>query len=263
VTRQAASRWGLLILFSATAAAVLIAYRNSSSTTVSMQTKPAHVVLIGASIGQGWNLAEWPGRVQLRNLTAEAVAVWDFDKADAVKEVLMRPARHFRLGRSFIKALFQPRPKVPDIVILKECSAYFPGDGSQYRRKVAAWVEQLRSRSIMVVLATVVPVTSDRAARDPGKQESLLEYNRWVREYAKNAGLTVLDLEAMLRTAAPEAYLDSRYANADGSHLNPEGYSVLDAHLRSVLCAAAPGVCTAQAGDSTGSSSVSAQRGGS
>jgi hypothetical protein len=236
-------RRGLLVLLLIILVLVIAGYRISSSTSLSMQTKSTHVLLIGASIGQGWRLTEWPSRMKLQGITAESLAVWDFDKTEAVKEVLMRPARPFRLGRSYLKALFQPPPKVPDIVILKECSAYFPGDIDQYRRKVTAWVEQLRSKNIVVVLATVVPVTSERGRKDAGKQESLLEYNRWVREYTKNTASPLLDLEAALRAGQPEAFLDRRYAVSDGSHLNQNAYSVLDAHLRSVVCAAAPAVC--------------------
>src|SRR5271166_706668 len=52
-----------------------------------------HIVLIGASIGQSWHLAEWPSRVRTSDFTAESVAAWQFDKTEAVEEVLMRPAR--------------------------------------------------------------------------------------------------------------------------------------------------------------------------
>jgi hypothetical protein len=199
-----------------------------------MDPQHTHIVLIGASIGQGWDLEEWPGRTGNGNFTAEALAIWQFDKAEAVDEVLIRPRRRFRLGRSYLKSLLQPAPKRPDLVILKECSAYFPGDLNRYQARVQEWLKRLKAQQIGVMLATVVPVTKARAAQDSGKQQSLLEYNRWVRSYALGSGAPVLDLEEALRSK-PEGYLNERYAAADGSHLNSAGYAVLDEYLSSVL----------------------------
>jgi hypothetical protein len=167
--------------------------------------------------------------------TAESIAVWGFDKSDAVDEVLMRPTRKFRLGRSYLMSLFQPAPIPPDIVILKECSAYFPGELAHYRQKMQRWTEQFLASSKQVVLATVVPVTRARAAKDPGKQEALLAYNRWVREYAQQRRVPLLDLEAALRITAPGSYLDELFSDPDGSHLNRAAYAVLDERLRAVL----------------------------
>jgi hypothetical protein len=77
-------------------------------------------------------------------------------------------------------------------------------------------------------------VTEARAAQDPGKQQSLLEYNGWVRSYALESGMPVLDLEAVLRLTSAGS-LNERYAAADGSHLNSSGYAVLDEYLSSML----------------------------
>ncbi len=193
-----------------------------------------HVILIGASIGQAWHLADWPARANALAFTAESLAVWQFDKSEAVDEVLMRPSRKFRPTRTYLRSLFQPPPPKPDIVILKECSSYFPGDLHLYEARVKAWVEELRARNIQVVLATVVPVTRNREASDPGKQESLLSYNRWVRVYAQQQGLTLLDLEAAVRDDG--SYLRDDFTSGDGTHLNASAYAVLDSTLRLTLC---------------------------
>ena len=195
-----------------------------------------YVTLIGASIGQAWNLAGWPDRVNAPEYSADSIAAWQFDKSEAVEEVLLRPKRKFRPTRTYFRSLFQPPPVKPDIVILKECSSYFPGDIEKYKNSVSGWVRQLQERNVRVILATVVPVTKARAAAVPGKQETLLAYNQWVRNYAREQHLPLLDLELAMRDRAEGSYLREEYAAADGSHLNANAYRVLDGTLRTILC---------------------------
>ena len=206
-------------------------------------SKTTHVTLIGASIGQGWQLAEWPTRAPAPGFTAEAIAAWQFDKTEAVEETLMRPATKFRLTRTYLKSVFQPPPKA-DIVILKECSAYFPGNLEVYKDSIRKWVRQIQASKLPVMLATVVPVTRARAAQAPGKQESLLEYNRWVRGYAREQGIAVLDLEAAMREEGESSYLRESFDIGDGTHLNRAAYAVLDTvlntTLRAALCGTTP-----------------------
>jgi len=217
-------------------AALLTAVVERRNTRQNMNNGRWHVILIGASIGQGWHLAEWPTRVNAPGFTAESIAVWQFDKSEAVEEVLLRPGRKFRPTRTYLRSLFQPPPTKPDIVILKECSSYFPGNPRVYQDSVRDWVRQLRAHNIQVILATVAPVTRTREERDPGKQESLLAYNRWVREYAREQGLPVLDLESAVRTQEGGSYLRDEFTSGDGTHLNATAYAVLDRTLQSTLC---------------------------
>jgi hypothetical protein len=203
--------------------------------TVSTDSKPVHVMLIGASIGQAWHLAEWPARTNTPGFTAESLAIWKFDKTEGVEEALMRPRRKFRPTRTYLRSLFQPPPK-PDVVILKECSSYFPGDLGLYEQSVQSWVGQLQARGMQVILATVVPVTRTRDGQAPGKQGSLLEYNNWVRQYAQEQHIPLLDLEAALRSEARESYLREAYDAGDGTHINASAYAILDQTLRSTLC---------------------------
>jgi GDSL-like Lipase/Acylhydrolase family len=201
-----------------------------------------HLVLVGASIGQAWNLPGWPDRTKSTGVTAEAVAAWQFDKTEAVDEVLMRPARKFRPTRSYFRSLLQPPPQNPDIVVLKECSSYFPGNLRRYQSSVRSWTERLRARGVQVVVATVVPVTKARAGRDFGKQEAIVAYNRWLRQYALEQRLVLLDLETALRSDDSAGYLREEFAAADGSHLNARAYALLDQTLKATLCAANPAI---------------------
>jgi hypothetical protein len=213
----------------------LIITTHSEDISMSQAGKTTHVVLIGASIGQSWHLAEWPTRVRVSDFSAESVPAWQFDKSEVLEEVLMRPARKFQPTRTYLRSLFQAPPRKPNIVILKECSSYFPGDLSTYQRSIEDWVSRLQAKQIKVILATVVPVTRSRAAQSPGKQETLLKYNEWIREFANQHGLRVLDLEAALRVGDSDKYLRGEFAATDGSHLNSAAYGVLDETLRRLL----------------------------
>lgn len=209
--------------------------RHFADMKMSQTGKTTHVVLIGASIGQSWHLAEWAARVKATGFSAESVPAWQFDKSAVLEEVLMRPGRKFRPTRTYLRSLFQAPPQKPDVVILKECSSYFPGDPSKYQRSVEGWVSRLQAKQIKVILATVVPVTRSRAAQDAGKQEGLLKYNEWIREFARQHGLEVLDLEAALRADDSEKYLREEFAADDGSHLNSAAYQILDQTLRTLF----------------------------
>lgn len=195
-----------------------------------------HLALVGASIGQDWHVAGWPSRVHAPVFTAESFAVWQFDKTSAIDELLMRPKRPFRPTRTWLKSLFAPPPPKADLVILKECSSYFPGEAAAQRAAFRAWEEKLSAAGAKVVLATVVPVTASRARKDTGKQEALTAFNAWVREYAAQKNLPVLDLDAALRTGASGSHLKDEYTSGDGSHLNRAAYAVLDRTLLDTLC---------------------------
>lgn len=212
----------------------LIAYRNSVSRPAGA-LKRIHVALVGASIGQAWQLADWPARMRVPGFTAESIPVWQFDKSTAIEQILLRPVTTFRLSRSYLRSLLAPPPK-PDVVILKECSSYFPGDLKVYQESVRNWVYQLRTHHVTVILATVVPVTKARAEIDTGKQESLLAYNRWLRQFARDEALPVVDLEASLRGDEEGSYLRDEFAAEDGSHLIARAYAALDRTLFNTLC---------------------------
>jgi len=229
------------------AVAAAVAIYRASRTDTSAMSQRTHVVLVGASIGQDWKLAGWPERSRMPGYSAESVAAWQFDKTEAINELLMRPARKFRITRTYVKSLFQPPLPKANIIILKECSSYFPGDLPAYRDSLRRWVKQIQATGARVVLATVVPVTRRRAARDVGKQESLVEYNRWIREFAQQERLALLDLESALRIGDEDSYLRDDFTSGDGSHLNSAAYAVLDNMLRATLCQLMPGTGCGQA----------------
>lgn len=205
------------------------------------EERSMHVVLIGASIGKAWNLSDLPRRTGNDRFSFEALQVWEYDKSEAVEETLMRPSRKFRLTATYFKGFLQPAPQPADIVILKECSSYFPGDRDpelpRKRELFKRWVEEVRAKGIKVVIATVAPITRARAERDgAAKQQAIRQFNDWVREYAAAQRLPLLDLEQALRADDAQRYLRDDYTSGDGSHLNRAAYDVLDRLMLDTLC---------------------------
>jgi hypothetical protein len=194
-----------------------------------------HIVLVGASIGKAWDLKNWPSRAGVAAVTAECVTAWKFDKSEVIEELLMRPRLPVHFTRTYLKSLFLPAPPTPSVFILKECSSYFPGDLAVYTSQVRCWVQQIQLRGAKVIVATVVPVTRSRAAQVPGKNETLIVFNEWVRDYTKRTGVTLLDLEASVRVGDTARYLRDDLTTGDGTHLNQAGYVILDMELEKVL----------------------------
>ncbi len=215
---------------------------NTSSADSQMAARPVRVVLVGASIGQDWNLSDLPKRTLLSGYELEALQAWQYDKSELLDETLMRPSRKFRFTPGYFKGLFTPSPQPADVVILKECSSYFPGDTDPLRKQqmVERWIQQVKEKNIKVMLTTVVPVTKTRAMKNQGKQEGVREYNNWARDYARNNQIGLVDLEAALRTDAKERYLRDDLTSGDGSHLNRKAYDILDRVMIQALCQLKP-----------------------
>lgn len=193
--------------------------------------KKKRILLLGASVGKAWNLKEFPQRIKNDNYIFESVAAWQYDKTEALEEILMRPKRKFRFSKAYVKGFFEPALQKPDIIIIKECSAYFPGDFELYKAQMKEWVKRIKDAKIDVWVATAVPVTTVRAEKTKGKIEGIREFNDWLREYAKIENITLLDLEAALRKDSDKKFLKDEFTSGDGTHLNKEAYDILDTVL--------------------------------
>jgi hypothetical protein len=121
-----------------------------------------------------------------------------------------------------------------------------------------AWVVECRKENVVPILATVVPITEKmplmiRMKRFVKKYillkdispyhrdvrlQGILDYNDWVRNYSRENGLMVLDLEAVLRISDENRWLDPDL-KTDGLHLNEKGYRRLDPLLPATVNKAA------------------------
>lgn len=186
------------------------------------------VLLLGASVGQTWEVSGLAKRLGDSRFEFEAIQAWQFDKTEALEEVLMRPKRKFKPTKTYLKGFFEPSPAPADIIVIKECAAYFPGDLASYKSMVKKWVGTIKASGKKPSLATIVPVTRKHALGKPGRIESIRQYNDWVREYAAAEKLPLVDLEAALREDAKERFLKEEYTSGDGLHLNRQAYDILD-----------------------------------
>jgi len=201
--------------------------------------KKKYVVLLGASVGHAWNIEALPDRLKqagpVQDYRFEFAGDYQFDKTTTLKSLLAR------------------NENKPDTIIIKECAAYFPGDLNQYQTLIKTYVEECLKAGVIPVLATVAPV------RDPGifklqywknivkriiypsrpgvdaRLGGLTAYNDWVRKYAAENKLTVLDLEKVLRISESDRRLRPDVDSGDGLHLNGQAYGLLDQIVISAL----------------------------
>jgi hypothetical protein len=200
------------------------------------EKRPVRIVLIGASVGKGWNIPALPERINNHDYVFEYVYSGGFDKSQKLDEVLSR---------------IQDRPEA---IFLKECAAYFPGDIGSFKRLMGKWINDCIEAGVLPIPATVAPVTRLHSFKKFGidilklrnpfrqgtpfqqkRQKAILEYNDWLRKYCQETDLLWLDLEKALRKRERNRCLRSRFAKVDGLHLNKRGYQALDAEVLPLL----------------------------
>ena len=188
-----------------------------------------HVLLLGASVGYAWNIPALPQRAGSDRYRFEYVHGSPFDKSKVLREILERTENR------------------PDVILLKECAAYFPGDLDRYKALMIRWIGECRERGVVPMPTTVIPVTKLHAykmfaydilkLRNPFKfgspfrqlrLKSILEYNDWLLAYCRENEVIVLDLEAAARRSEQKRSLRSDLARVDGLHLKPKAYLYLD-----------------------------------
>lgn len=188
-----------------------------------------YIVLLGASIGRGWDISSLPERINNSNYVIEYIHGGSFDKSDRLREIISRLENK------------------PDAIFIKECAAYFAGDLKLYKSLMKQWIKECYEAEVIPIPTTVVPVTRLHSfkkflidivkGRNPFKHgnpfnnrrnNTLLEFNDWIRMYCKKKGLSVLDLEAAVRYSEKNRYLREDFARVDGLHINKKAYKMLD-----------------------------------
>lgn len=173
------------------------------------------IVLVGASIGQRWNLPEFGARSGVTGYAYGFRGKYEFDKSDVFTTM-----RGYRIK--------------PAAVIIKECSAYFPRDLEGSKRLLEQWVRELQASSILPVLATTAPVVN--IPEHQQRQTSVDEWNRYVRELASDRNVPALDIAKVLQVSHEDRRLKPEFAEKDGLHLNEKAYRLaLDPLLKDFL----------------------------
>jgi len=200
---------------------VLAFLMGATAMAATEQYRPKRVVLVGASIGKDWNFERIGERVALPGYQFEYRGVQAFDKEPLIQT----------LANSADK---------PNIVLIKECSTYFPGNFEDYKRRVISWVGILRAAGIQPGLVTTPPIdesadfvlrAKNMIKRMIGRQttfDGIVQFNDWVKRYAEREHIPVFDMEAALRRNERERWMRSEYDVGDTVHLSKGAYQVLD-----------------------------------
>jgi len=225
-----------LIVYMLAAMVFMAVSMSPFSDEVYGMTKKKHVVLLGASVGHDWKIDSLPERLEqksgVRRYSFEFVGDYQFDKTQTLLKILQR------------------KQNKPDAILLKECAAYFPGDLNRYKELMKSWIKECRNAGVIPVPTTVVPVIRQQSIVSKMKDivksvlgrptsgmqlERITQYNDWIRSYAANENLTVLDLEAAVRISADDRSLRTDLHSGDGLHLNAGAYRLLDQIVVPVL----------------------------
>jgi len=191
-------------------------YRPFQTEVAVSDPPPEYVVLVGASVGRNWDFPSLPARSGAGNLAFGFRGKYGYDKQDVLERLVAGPTK-------------------PDKVIIKQCAAYMPQDIDSAIAKTPGWVDMLESHRITPILATCCPVTEANDIDHPGRQKAIEKFNDFIRSYAADHDLQILDLEKTLRVDETDRRLREEFAQADGLHLTPEAYSALDRIAAAVL----------------------------
>jgi lysophospholipase L1-like esterase len=196
-------------------------------------------VLIGASYAKNWRVSSIRGRAII-NKGAQGEQTHElrarFDR-DVIEE---NPAAVIIWG--FINNLFRSQ------------SADLEPAMEKARSDIAAMVEEAQKHGLQPVLATEVTITSASGLKDRilavigpwlGKEsyqdrinERVREVNTWMREFAKERDLVLLDFERVL--SDKDGRRARAFASKDGSHISAAGYQALSEYVESITIWRAP-----------------------
>jgi hypothetical protein len=161
------------------------------------------VVFVGASITENWDFSRYFAGYNFRK-----VLHFDWDKTQAWDQV---QALH------------------PDIVLVKECAAYFYTAGGtplgEFESSIMSMVERVRAIGAIPVLCTTIPVDVGRGDCTQAQLDDLRTFNDWLRSYCSGQGLVLLDYYQ--RIADAQGQLPAACHDGDGLHPNAAGYDVL------------------------------------
>ena len=189
-----------------------------------------HIVYIEASTVNRWKLDGFAARTNIERYHFEVLCEYDFDKSRLVRQVVATSERR------------------PDVVVLQECSVYFPGDLDAYKRMYRGWIEEIQGHGLLPIAATIVPPAHSKGwledAKDfvkarilgrPSQYEQVVAFNEWLRALGAELRVPVFDLERLLRVSTEDRHMRGEYNEGDGIHLTRAAYDRLDRELLEFL----------------------------
>lgn len=195
-----------------------------------MAEKKKDIVYIEASTVNRWKLKEFGTRVNDDRYNIETLTIYEFDKTPRVNEAL------------------NGRGHKPEVLVVQECSVYFPGDLQDYQAKYRGWIQQIRRAGVMPVIATTVPPAASQGFVEDAKawvkvtllgrdsqHDQVARFNDWLRTLARDLDVPLFDLEALTRKSETERVMREEFNAGDGIHLNAVAYSMLDREFHRFL----------------------------
>ncbi len=207
---------------------------SKSQSNQSLTRRPG-IVLIGASYAEGLELAAVAGRPILNKgvggeQSFEMLARFQTDVIDQKPQAVIMWGfinDIFRADRAQIPAAIERiKTSYREMVRLAQANGIVPilatevtmGPRGGFKERVVGWIAGLMGK------------TSYQAFIN----RHVLEVNSWLKTYAADQSLQVLDLQQLL--AEEEGALrQRRYAQEDGSHISVQGYAAIVAYLQDVL----------------------------
>ena len=199
-------------------------------TTGNSAASEVDIVYIEASTLRRWNLDVFTQRVGNAAYEIQPRYVYDFDKTAELDRILAS------------------RERIPDAVVIQECSAYFPGDLVTYKALYRDWIRRLKEADVIPVIATTVPPAASRTLFEHVKEfvklkvldrtdgyEQIVQFNQWLRDLSKSEWVPLFDVEMATRESESDRHMRAEFDSGDGSHLNAAAYAVLDRELLSLL----------------------------
>ncbi|MCX6555677.1 MAG: SGNH/GDSL hydrolase family protein [Candidatus Aminicenantes bacterium] len=161
------------------------------------------VVFVGASITENWDFDHYFG-----DYNFQKVIHYDWDKTQVWDEV---------------------EGYDPDIVVVKECGAYFYTDGGtplgEYESSIVSMVDRIRNISAVPVLCTTLPVDVGAGDCTQAQLDDLRAFNDWLRGYCADQGIVLIDYYQAIADA--QGQLPASCHDGDGLHPNGAGYDII------------------------------------
>jgi lysophospholipase L1-like esterase len=170
------------------------------------------VVFYGASITHDWNLPKYFPQIHPINR-----GVGGF-----IKDLLIK----------YKSNVLDLKPKA---VVIKICSINIRPQIPMYYLKdgMAMMVEMAQANDIIPIVATIIPGAKATAhIGDFNVADSLKEFNEWVRSYATDKNLELIDYA---KAIGDESGFLPRECSVDPVHLNDKGYDVIAEAARPVV----------------------------
>ncbi len=161
------------------------------------------VVFVGASITENWDFGHYfSGR------DFQKVIHYDWDKTQVWDQV---------------------RALHPDVVLVKECGAYFYTEGGtplgEYESSIQNMVGNIRSIGAVPILCTTLPVDVGYGDCTQAQLDDLRAFNDWLRGYCSSQNIVLMDYYQRIADASGQ--LPAAYHDGDGLHPNSAGYDVI------------------------------------